>query len=805
MKKEYNAYISEQEKLNNNESGFAVILAMWLVVIISTVIVTYTYNMMEEARLIDNYKKGAQTEFYANAGINRAVDFLMKNRQNMPSLPPTPSPIINEVRGRINDIGIDKSYEYIELYNPTSTAFNMTNYKIKISADAICEKQIVSWSTNFATNVGQADTRTTILYPGCYALILAPSYTLDTSYYYDAVIPQSTIILSLQGDVSGQYLGGVGIGGTTGSVSGSANHIVISEVAYDSGGTTNEFVELYNPTGSDINITDWKLKRYTSTGSSSNYKIFGTATIKSHHFYLISFGSIGITNDTDASAGSLAPDNSIALFNSGGSQIDLVGYGSATNVEGSAAPLPGAGSSIERKASMWSTAASMYTGGSDALNGNAYDTDNNNFDFVVQGKPIPQNSSSEETPPAATGGENTWRTIIQLVSVAAPGTVLSEVILDTDLATGYIQVGGPSYERMNFMNATSAIFDSPQWVISKGIPADIERMPGSPGFLNLSVKFSNDVGSTIPYTCSDSTFWRFLEDIDNDGDTDYAYYMRPSLGKFNVNHKLDTTTGTTDYDYITNVLYYYFYILPTYALRATTGKNILLKSPADDCSKELGGYYKLPDDICLVSYMGEQTYKEFQDAVTVYPSDVNRFKLFPININAMNDSALASYFGSFTPKCWASGSVVSKANSLKDKFVTKLFTNNDKFDGASGSNNFGAFQEFVDFVLALDDNLFAVSGPNALLKKYQFLQELRGGVSGIPLVFGPTWQTGKYTFWEIFCEGYDNWTNGKPKTVTRVRADVAIPVYADQPTDNKAKIIYWSEDCPTSYWHVTDY
>ena len=64
-------------------------------------------------------------------------------------------------------------------------------------------------------------------------------------------------------------------------------HVVISEVQI----ATNEFVELYNPTNSAINMTDWHWC-YFSDGrdwnNSHRDKVFPTgAIIQAHGFYLI--------------------------------------------------------------------------------------------------------------------------------------------------------------------------------------------------------------------------------------------------------------------------------------------------------------------------------------------------------------------------------------------------------------------------------------------------------------------------------------------------------------------------------------
>jgi hypothetical protein len=80
--------------------------------------------------------------------------------------------------------------------------------------------------------------------------------------------------------------------------------------------------------------------------------------------------------------------------------VDRVGYGTANQPEGTAAPAhPAAGGSLERKARDTSTASTMGAGGADANAGNGWDTDDNSKDFVVRAVREPQNSRSETERP----------------------------------------------------------------------------------------------------------------------------------------------------------------------------------------------------------------------------------------------------------------------------------------------------------------------------------------------------------------------------------------------------------------------
>ena len=80
--------------------------------------------------------------------------------------------------------------------------------------------------------------------------------------------------------------------------------------------------------------------------------------------------------------------------------VDKLGFGTANQPEGSAAPShPAAGGSLERKAYSTSTSATMAVGGVDANRGNGTDSNNNASDFVTRAVRQPQNSASPTESP----------------------------------------------------------------------------------------------------------------------------------------------------------------------------------------------------------------------------------------------------------------------------------------------------------------------------------------------------------------------------------------------------------------------
>lgn len=185
-----------------------------------------------------------------------------------------------------------------------------------------------------------------------------------------------------------------------------ADHIVISEVQINGANANQDFVELYNPTDSDVNLSGWQIKKKTSTGTTSSLVLIGNGTnILAHGFFLWANNqgnpSFSTTIGADINnANNISENNSIALENKTNDIIDKVGWGTGINqfVEGT---LINNGSdtnkSMERKAYSTSTVESMMSA-ADVSSGNGYDSDNNAVDFILRTTSQPQNSSITETP-----------------------------------------------------------------------------------------------------------------------------------------------------------------------------------------------------------------------------------------------------------------------------------------------------------------------------------------------------------------------------------------------------------------------
>ncbi len=105
--------------------------------------------------------------------------------------------------------------------------------------------------------------------------------------------------------------------------------MIISQVYGGGGGTgatyTNDFVELYNTTDQDIDITDWSIQYYSATGTAASVFVFpASTTIKKYCHYLIQCagGNVGSTLQ--------APDASTTLIAMSASSGKVVLYNKST-------------------------------------------------------------------------------------------------------------------------------------------------------------------------------------------------------------------------------------------------------------------------------------------------------------------------------------------------------------------------------------------------------------------------------------------------------------------------------------------
>ncbi len=154
----------------------------------------------------------------------------------------------------------------------------------------------------------------------------------------------------------------------------SINHLILAAIQIAGTAAGDDFVKIYNPTPSAVDISGWKLRKKSSTGTDSSLREFskGSEVLPNGYFtWASSANGFAASIGADASSTeTLATNNSIALLDTNGTQVDAVAWGTGMNqyVEGTPYPeSPGANQVLQRK----------FT------DGVIVDTDNNANDFTL--------------------------------------------------------------------------------------------------------------------------------------------------------------------------------------------------------------------------------------------------------------------------------------------------------------------------------------------------------------------------------------------------------------------------------------
>jgi len=182
--------------------------------------------------------------------------------------------------------------------------------------------------------------------------------------------------------------GGAGV--RAGAVAWPTSTLVVSEVQTGGASASDEFVEVANQGAAPVDLLGLEVVYATSSGSTVTRKATWTTSVVLDPGKRIllanASGAFAAIADGTYSSGFAATGGAIALRVVGGSVIDAVAWGDATNgfVEGEAAAAPPAGSSLER-----SPGAAL---------GNGTDTNQNGLDWFVQAAPSPQGLGAPAVP-----------------------------------------------------------------------------------------------------------------------------------------------------------------------------------------------------------------------------------------------------------------------------------------------------------------------------------------------------------------------------------------------------------------------
>lgn len=174
------------------------------------------------------------------------------------------------------------------------------------------------------------------------------------------------------------------------AISMSAPGVVISELQTGSSvSASEEFVELHNSSYEAFDVTGWRLEYKSASGSSWQLKATLNGVLNAGGYYLLAPHSFSVQTPTKTFAAGLARTGGqvrlVQVADDGHEAvIDVLGWGTSSGFETTAAPAPDDGQSLERKA---------------ASSGLKIDTNNNFDDFILNFSPNPQIANEDSIAP----------------------------------------------------------------------------------------------------------------------------------------------------------------------------------------------------------------------------------------------------------------------------------------------------------------------------------------------------------------------------------------------------------------------
>ena len=164
--------------------------------------------------------------------------------------------------------------------------------------------------------------------------------------------------------------------------------VVVNELLTGvTGSATNEWVEIYNPCATSVDLSGWKLVYRAGTNVSANAATFDTtlfawpngASIAAHGFLLYAGAGYGAASDGALASGMKDGDGAVGIRNAGAALVDSVGYGAVL-----------AGNAFIETAAAPANAVVAPPGNSIRRLPDGTDTNNNAADFANTTTPTPK-------------------------------------------------------------------------------------------------------------------------------------------------------------------------------------------------------------------------------------------------------------------------------------------------------------------------------------------------------------------------------------------------------------------------------
>lgn len=281
-----------------------------------------------------------------------------------PTLTPTPTPTPPPIDDLSAQTGDSRGEIILNWTTPEEGASKIIEYQVKYSEEKITEDNWNSTSTiGIIYNLSIPDN------PGDEENVIISDLMPGDNYYFAVKYKDELNNISPASNSSKAQVNAI------------VDHIVINEIQISGQSSKDEFIELYNPTENDIDLSGWKLTRKTESGENEYYLVSSTSfkgVIPKQDYFLITppAGYTGLGADLYYSSTSygIASDNTVLLYNQNGELVDKIGMGRAQDAENLSFPQnPLSSQSVERKIDGW-------------------DSDNNSEDFKLSTAPTPKSA-----------------------------------------------------------------------------------------------------------------------------------------------------------------------------------------------------------------------------------------------------------------------------------------------------------------------------------------------------------------------------------------------------------------------------